>query len=105
MSDGGCRLNRTVFEVNNMKFDIKTRDNYMIVNCNFESNKINTDYYLVIVEALSVITGELINPILVKHSYKSGNITKIINVKKNPSRKKSLSSYPQFVICGYGIVY
>ena len=86
--NGGRKFNRTVFQANNVDFDLKATDKYLLVKASFESSNINEEYYYNILEALSIITGKLVYPIVVQHYHKNGIIEKIIEFKKNIANKK-----------------
>jgi len=88
LPNDGWVLNRSVFEANNVNFDIKTNDEYMTIISKFDSKEINTDYYFLILESLCIVSGGLVNAVLVNHYYNGGNITKIKRIDKNLSNKK-----------------
>lgn len=85
---GGWVLNRSVFTANKMNFDIKTNDDYMTIIAKFESDAIDTDRYIGILESLSIVTGKLVNPVIVTHYHKLGYVIKIKKFNKNLANKK-----------------
>jgi hypothetical protein len=85
---GGWKFNRSVFKANGIDFDIKTNDDHMIIIAKLESNDVNDDLYINIIESLSIIIGKLVHPIIVQHYHKFGNTVKIKKYKQDISNKE-----------------
>ena len=87
-SDGGGRLNRAVFSVNEIDFEFKKYDNYLTIHANTKTGKLDNDIYLKLIEALSIITGCKIRAMVIKNIQKDKDVLKIKSVDNSFTNKK-----------------
>lgn len=87
LPNGGWRLNRSVFSANNIDFEFKQLDNCLIINVNSTPDCLKEDTYVKILEALSVITGLIIRPVVVKNTQQDHSVLKIESVSNSYSNK------------------
>lgn len=85
---GGWRLNKSVFSVNNINYEFKYADNYLSISAVSEDNHLNIDTHIRLREALSIIMGLFIQPIIVKHTQHDRSVLKIISKSDSYANKK-----------------
>ena len=88
LPNGGWRLNRSVFSANNIDFEFRKLDNCLIINANSAPDCLKEGTYVKILEALSVITGLIIRPVVVKNTQQDHAVLKIKSVSNSYSNKK-----------------
>ena len=88
LPNGGWRLNRSVFQANNIDFEFRKLDNCLIMNANSAPDCLEEDTYVKILEALSIITGLIIRPVVVKNTQQDYAVLKIKSVTNSYSNKK-----------------
>lgn len=88
LPNGGWRLNRSVFSVNCIDFEFRNLDNYLIINANSAPNCLKEDTYIKLLEALSIITGLIIRPVVVKNSQQDHVVLKIESKANSYANKK-----------------
>jgi len=88
LPNGGWRLSRSVFSANNVDFDLKDHENCLIINANSTPEYIEADSIKKILEALSVITGLIIKPVVIKYTQQGRSVLKIKSVSDTYSNKK-----------------
>ncbi len=76
LPNGGWRLNRAVFLA--YKLEFKKLDNYLIINAKSNPGYITKDTYLKLIEALSIVTGQIVRPVVIKNT-KNNTVTLKIN--------------------------
>ena len=87
LPNGGWRLSRSVFSANNLEFDLKVLENCLIINVNSTPEHLEADTFIKILEALSVITGSIIHPVVVKYTLQDSSVLKIKSVSNTYSNK------------------
>ncbi len=93
---GVCRLNRAVFPANEIDFEFKKYDDYLIINANAKKENLDKDVYLKLIEALSIFTGLIVQPIVIKNTQKDKDILKIRSVDNSFTNKKLSPPFKQF---------
>ena len=88
LPNGGWRLNRTVFSANEIDFEFKKYDDYLTIHANTKTGKLDKDVCLKLLEALSIITGCKVRPIVIKNTQKDKEILKIRSVDNSFANKK-----------------
>ncbi|MBI2470569.1 MAG: hypothetical protein HYV59_04925 [Planctomycetes bacterium] len=88
LPNGGCRLNRSIFVANNINFEFKKLNNCLIITANSAPDYLIEDTYIKILEALSIITGTIIHPVVVENTQQDHAILKINSITNSYSNKK-----------------
>ena len=88
LPNGGWRLNRAVFSANEIDFEFRKLDNCLIINANAKTEKLDKDTYIKLIEALSIITGLIVRPLVIKNTQKDIDIFKIKSVDNSFTNKK-----------------
>ena len=88
LPNGGWRLNRSVFLANNIDFEFKILNNCLMISANSAPDCLKEDTYVKILEALSIITGLIIHPVVVKNTQQDHAVLKIKSVTNSYSNKK-----------------
>jgi hypothetical protein len=96
LPNGGLRLNRTVFSANEIDFEFKNYDDYLIIYANAKTENLDKDVYLKLIEALSIFTGFIVRPIVIENSQKDKDILKIKSVDNSFINKKLFPPFKQF---------
>lgn len=96
LPNGGWRLNRTVFSANEIDFEFKKYDNYLTIHANAKTGKLGKDVYLKLIEALSIITGCKVRPIVIKNTQKDKDVLKIKSVDNSFTNKKLFPPFKHF---------
>ena len=96
LPNGGWRLNRAVFPANEIDFEFKKYDDYLIINANAKTENLDKDVYLKLIEALSIITGLIVQPIVIKNTQKDKDILKIKSVDNSFTNKKLFPPFKPF---------
>jgi len=96
LPNGGRRLNRAVFSANKIDFEFRKLDNCLIINANSKTEKLSKDTYIKLIEALSIITGCKIRPIVIKNIQKDKVVLKIKSVDNSFANKKLLPPFKHF---------
>ena len=88
LPNGGWHLNRSVFSINNIDFELKKKDNYLSITANSTPEYLKVNTYIIFLEALSIITGRIILPVIAKNTQQDHAILKIKSVSNTYSNKK-----------------
>ena len=80
--------NKAVFTINNIAFEFKKLDNCLIIKADSAPDYLKADTYIKLLEALSIITGIIMRPIVVKNDQQDHTILKIKSVDNSYSNKK-----------------
>ena len=96
LPNGGWRLNRTVFSANEIDFEFKKYDDYLIIYANAKTENLDKDVYLKLIEALSIFTGFIVRPIVIENTQKDKDILKIKSVDNSFTNKKLFPPFKQF---------
>ena len=96
LPNGGWRLNRTVFSANEIDFEFKKYDNYLIIYANAKTENLDNDVYLKLIEALSIFTGFIVRPIVIVNTQKDEDILKIKSVDNSFTNKKLFPPFKPF---------
>ena len=80
LPNGGWCLNKAVFSANEIDFEFRKLDNCLIINANSKIENLDKDVYLKLIEALSIITGFIVRPVVIKNTQKDIDILKIKSV-------------------------
>jgi len=96
LPDGGRRLNRTVFSANEIDFEFRKLDNCLIINANSKTEKLDKDTYIKLIEALSIFTGFIVRPVVIRNTQKDIDILKIKSVNNSFANKKLFPPFKQF---------
>jgi len=96
LPNGGWRLNRAVFSANEIDFEFKKYDDYLIIYANSKTENLDKDIYLKLIEALSIFTGFIVRPIVIKNTQKDKDILKIKSVDNSFTNKKLSPPFKQF---------
>ena len=96
LPNGGWRLNRTVFSADEIDFEFKKYDDYLIIYANTKTENLDKDVYLKLIEALSIFTGFIVRPIVIVNTQKDKDILKIKSVDNSFTNKKLLPPFKQF---------
>ena len=88
LPNGGRRLNRTVFSANEIDFEFRKFDSCLIINANSKTEKLDKDTYIKLIEALSIIIGCKVRPIVIKNTQKDKDVIKIRSVDNSFANKK-----------------
>lgn len=96
LPNGGWRLNRTVFSANEIDFEFKKYDDYLIIYANAKTENLDKDVYLKLIEALSIFTGFIVRPIVIKNTQKDNDALKIKSVDNSFTNKKLIPPFKQF---------
>jgi len=96
LPNGGWLLNRTVFSANEIDFEFKKYDDYLIIYANAKTENFDKDVYLKLIEALSIFTGFIVRPIVIKNTQKDKDMLKIKSVDNSFTNKKLFPPFKQF---------
>jgi len=96
LPNGGWRLNKAVFSANEIDFEFKKYDDYLIINANAKTENLDKDIYLKLIEALSIFTGFIVRPIVIVNTQKDKDILKIKSVDNSFTNKKLFPPFKQF---------
>jgi len=88
LPNGGWRLNKAVFSANEIDFEFRKLDNCLIINANSKTEKFDEGTYIKLIEALSIITGLIVRPVVIKNTQKDVDILKIKSVNNSFANKK-----------------
>jgi len=80
LPNGGWRLSRSVFTASNLKFDLNKHENYLIINANSPSDFLDEDTSFKLLEALSIILGLVVRPVVIKYTLQDRSVLKIKSV-------------------------
>lgn len=67
--NGGGRLNRSLFLINKVRLELKKFDDYLTISAITETNALSEQSEIRIVEALSIIFGQIVRPMTIEHSH------------------------------------
>ena len=84
---GGWRLSRSVFTAGNLKFELKKHENYLIINANSPPDFLDEDVSYKLLEALSIILGLVIRPVVIKYTLQDRSVLKIKSVSDSYPNK------------------
>ena len=96
LPNGGWRLNRAVFSANEIDFEFRKYDDYLAIYANAKTGNLDKDVYLELIEALSIFTGYIVRPIVIKNTQKDKYILKIKSVDNSFTNKKLLPPFKPF---------
>jgi len=96
LPNGGWRLNRAVFSANEIDLKFKKYDDYLIIYANAKTENLDKDVYLKLIEALSIITGFIVRPMVVKSTQKDKEIIEIKSVDNSFSNKELSPPFKHF---------
>ncbi len=68
LPNGGRRRNRAVFSAYKLEFEFRKLDNCLIINAKSNPDNLTKDTYLKLIEALSIITGHIVQPVVIKNT-------------------------------------
>ena len=74
-----CR-NRAVFSANKINFEFETLDNCLIIKANARPENLEKEAYLKLLQALNIITGHIIRPVVIENTQKDINTLEIKSV-------------------------
>lgn len=87
LPNGGWHLSRSVFSANNLKVDLNKHEKYLILNANSKPEFLNVGISDKILEALNIILGLIVRPVVIKYTLQKHSILKIKSVTDNFSNK------------------
>jgi len=96
LANGGWLLNRAVFLANEIDFEFKKYDDYLIIYANAKTENFDKDVYLKLIEALSIFTGFIVRPIVVRNTQKDKKILKIKSVNNSFANKELSPPFKRF---------
>ena len=96
LPNGGWRLNRAVFPANEIDFEFKKYDDYLIICANTKTENLDKDVYLKLIEALSIVTGLIVRPIIIKSTQKDKEILEIKSVDNSFTNKELSPPFKHF---------
>ncbi|MCJ7790769.1 MAG: hypothetical protein MUP69_11480 [Candidatus Atribacteria bacterium] len=96
LPNGGWRLNRAVFSANEIDFEFRKYDDYLIIYANAKTENLDKDVYLKLIEALSIITGLIVRPIVIRNTQKDKEILKIKSVDNSFTNKELSPPFKHF---------
>lgn len=88
LPNGGWRQNKAVLSANEIDFEFRKLDNCLIINANSKIENLYKDVYLKLIEALSIITGFIVRPVVIKNTQKDIDILKIKSVDNSFANKE-----------------
>jgi len=91
--NGGSSFNGSVFTINNVSFKFKKLDKCLTINASSTSDCLKGDTYIKIIEALSIITGFVVRPVVVKHPQQNDKILKIRSVPNSFANNRFMSPF------------
>lgn len=80
LPNGGWRLNKSLFSFNQIDFEFKKLDGYVTINASTETNALPEQSEIRILEALSIVHGQIVRPIVINHSQSGIGTLKIKSV-------------------------
>jgi len=96
LPNGGRRLNRAVFSANEIDFEFRKYDDYLIIYANAKTENLDKDIYFKLIEALSIFTGFIVRPLVIKNTQKDKYILKIKSVDNSFTNKKLFPPFKPF---------
>lgn len=75
--NGGWRLNRSVFTANQINFELKKYDDYLIVNASSERDYLTEGTGIKFLEILKIITGQIIYPVGIEYRNQAQTVIKV----------------------------
>jgi len=96
LPNGGWRLNRAVFSANEIDFEFRKYDDYLIICANAKTENLDKDIYLKLIEALCIFTGFIARPIVIRNTQKDKEILKIKSADSSFINKKLFPPFKQF---------
>lgn len=88
LPNGGWRLSRSVFTTNNLEVDLNKHEKYLIINVNSKPEFLNEDTSIKILEALNIILGKIVRPVVIKYTLQESSVLKIKSVPDSFSNKE-----------------
>ncbi|MGR3293178.1 MAG: hypothetical protein ACUZ9M_04070 [Candidatus Scalindua sp.] len=64
------RKNRAVFSANKINFELRKLDNYLIIEANAKPENLEKETYIKLLQALSIVTGHIIRPVVIENTQK-----------------------------------
>lgn len=92
LPNGGWRFNKSLFSFNQIDFEFKKLDDYLRINVSTETNALSEQSEIRILEALSIICGQIVRPMIIDHSHGGIRTLRIKSVDDTFSNKQL--SYP-----------
>jgi len=87
LPNGGSRLNKSLFSANQIDFEFKKLDNYLTINASTETNALSEQSEIEILEALSIVYGQIVRPMIVVFTHGGIKTLKIKSVDNTVSNK------------------
>lgn len=92
LENGGWRLNKSLFSFNQIDFEFKKLDSYLTIKASTETNALPERSEIRILEALSIICGQIVRPMIIDLTHGGIRTLTIKSVDDTFSNKKL--SYP-----------
>jgi hypothetical protein len=89
LPNGGRRLNRAVLSVNKIDLVFRKLDNCLIIEANAKPENLGKDTYIKLLQALSIITGLIVRPVVIKNTQKGIDTLEIKSVDDSFANKES----------------
>jgi hypothetical protein len=83
LPNGGFNRNKSTFTVDQIKIELKKRENYLVVNLSTTTDSYDEDISIKLIQALSVVTGQIYRPIIVESSHQQQQTVKLKSVTTN----------------------
>jgi len=80
LPNGGWRLNKSLFSFNQIDFEFKKLEDYLTINASTRKNALSEQSETKILEALSIICGQIVRPMIIEHSHSGIRTLKIKSV-------------------------
>lgn len=87
LPDGGWRFNKSLFSANQIDFEFKKLDNYLTISASTETNALSEQSERKILEALSIIYGQILRAMIINHSRSGIRTLRIKSVDDTFSNK------------------
>ncbi len=81
LENGGWRLNKSLFSFNQIDFEFKKLDSYLTIKASTETNALPKQSEIRILEALSIVHGQIVRPMIIDHSHGGVRTLRIKSVK------------------------
>ena len=88
LPNGGWRRNKSLFSFNQIDFELKKLDNYLTINASTETNALPKQSEIRILEALSIVHGQIVRSIIIDHSHGGIRTLRIRSVDDTLSNKQ-----------------
>lgn len=88
LPNDGWHFNRSVFTADNIEFEFKKLNNCLIINAVSAPDYLKEDTYVKLIEAISIVMGLIIRPVVVMNTQQGHSILKIKSVDNSYSNKE-----------------